>query len=355
MFATKRSDSEYLREPSRNTLKSLLEIPFEKDDTIPPAHHNATYSHVQETVKSLSLIPPCTIEQLYNDEAQTYIENSLRHLKHATSQDELGLYILFGFESTDELARIRKLRQHLDKFPTDKIINRRLLLECSVNAHTELCTPTDIERILSVLPDNAAYWLDVANYFAGINDDVQFQASLKKALESNSYDETFVSEIVALVRFLDATQTHSFANVAAAAIGFEAAVVWAVDNTLDKCFADDINVELSDLCLQLGKDMENRSKHTLSKQTGIAIQTNIAKRKNNFELATQLEQHNLAISDEMKMKRESITPHALYDRDLFETWQLNTQMQGDVAAINTVEKVLLNKLQNPSYIPCPTM
>lgn len=297
-------------------------------------------------------LPSCGFDQITYDNAARDIQEYLKSLANSSNETESRMYALFGFSSSEASQRVSLIRQHLKRFPNDKVVARRLLLECSIASKSELCPEQEVSQILTILPDNAAYWQDVANYYAGIEDDSKFEESLSLALQSNSYDETFVSELLEFVTFLDQAQVADFPEIVFHASGYAAAVPWALANINKRCLNDINPGYISDMCFQLGRDMEQRGKQLLTTQIGIQIQIKIAKKNGQENLVHYLSAKASAMDQAASIANYEVIGHAAYDRELFSVWQNVLQSSGELASLNAVQKEIFNKLKDPNYVLC---
>jgi hypothetical protein len=229
----------------------------------------------------------CSLESFVEEEED--IEVQLQHfqsLSSSTSQDRQLEYILFA--QLPDKSKLELLLEYNDKFPNNSLALMETVSLCALISNSK-CNKGLIDKAIASDKDNGAMWLHSALFFASKSDDYGVLTSISELLKTPFFNEKHGERITLYGQALEGTAAYDFHSNIIGGIGVEAARPSSFNHILKWC-KERGAISKINACLQLGSNLEKRSKTGMSQLMGMHIQKLIFKAEGNIELYQLLEE-----------------------------------------------------------------
>jgi hypothetical protein len=271
----------------------------------------------------------CSQESFVEEEG--YIEAQQQHfqsLSSSTSQDRQLEYVLFAQLPPDK-SRLELLLEYNDKFPNNSLALMETVSLCA-NTSNSKCNKSLIDVAIASDKDNGAMWLHSALFFASQSDDDGVLTSISELIKTPFFNEKYGERIKLYAQALEGTGAYDFHTNIVGGIGVEAARSTGFMHIFKWCKERGAITKIN-ACLQLGSNLEKRSKTGMSQLIGMNIQKLIYKAEGNIELDQSLEKASKTLMKPLNStefhKASSLMFH---NEKLLRHWLNNLDVIGEV-------------------------
>ena len=299
-------------------------------------------SIVQCDLKSLEI-------ELKNNDG---IIDFMQSLGLSSSVDDQVAYSLFS-PPTQGKIRLDLLKEFNQQFGDNKYVLMDLIGYCIGKIADKSCNQNLLDSAIAIEGDNGALWFKVASYHARRGDDQATQNAIKELIEAPFYDDY---EFKYLELFMDAAKgapKYNFSANAIIALGVNSSKPrWFGDISKFCGRPDQVNDQIADLCLNLGRILEQRSQALLLNNFGIQLQKRIYRAQYNEQAFLLLDQKSNLPSAMTSDAFNQAVGLSLFDPDLFQAWLNNLTEYGEEQAAKMLieQAILLSSDQH--YNPC---
>ena len=235
-------------------------------------------------------------------------------------------FALFAPLANDE-SRLDLLLKYNEKFPNNTLVLMEAISLCT-NTSSSKCSETFIDKALVSDKENGAMWLHSILYFASQGDDEQVINSIDGLVKTSFYNEKYGERVKLYVQALAGSNTINYHTNVVSGLATEATREIGYSHILDWCEEGvDISIR-ADACLRLGRNLEKRSKTSISQLMGIALQSFVHEAENNNESYQSMESeklNNLMMSKSF-FKASSLLYH---DEKFLRNWLNNIDSIGE--------------------------
>lgn len=214
------------------------------------------------------------------------------------------------------------------------------------------CTQELIEQLQDTQHDNAAFWIEVANYHATRKNYESMQEAMQRAVDATSYDSYHFKNVMLYSQGLAGTEADNFTTNTMMAFGTEAARVVNYD-ALKYCKNNlSSRQEFRGLCISFAKTIEQDADLLIANLIGNGFLQKFYTEINDYAAADESAKMGKLLkinSDEFNRA----TAIAFNDERVLRFWLETLVQNGERKAA----EMLINEVQflskNPDYQPCP--
>ncbi|TPH16591.1 hypothetical protein [Litorilituus lipolyticus] len=299
---------------------------------------------------------------IYNCAGQNtpYIENAeqiqaefITQLQASSSSEHQFAAILFN-HNIDEQKRFDLLINYKERYPDNPMLMFDIIGRCSDKKNS--CDKALIEQAVELDRNNAALWLLLANYYLGNSMKPLAFEAMELAIKATSFKDYYFNEIALFMESAEGGLNVEFPHKAAWAIGIWAAKPLWTSELTNLCMEnEELTPEQNQLCVGVGKLMEQNSSSTIESLIGNKIQQKGYQREGNEELVASL-QKQADINEKLyafSEKQWSASTLMLFDEKLFQYWLDAAINYGEHKAQQLLYKEAITLSKNEYYNPCP--
>jgi hypothetical protein len=282
---------------------------------------------VEETSNEGNIVE-CSLESFV--EAEEDIEAQLQHfqsLSSSTSQDRQLEYILFA--QLPDKSKLELLLEYNDKFPNNSLALMETVSLCTLISNSK-CNKSLIDAAIASDKDNGAMWFHSALFFASKSDDDGVLTSISELIKTPFFNEKYGERIKLYAQALEGTGAYDFHTNIVGGIGVEAARPSPFNHIFKWCKESETITKIN-ACLQLGINLEKRSKTGMSQLLGMHMQKLIFKAEGNIELAHSLEEASETLMKPLYSKEfKKASSLMFHNEKLLRHWLDNLDLIGEV-------------------------
>jgi len=275
-------------------------------------------------------IVECDPASLIEEDSYFEIQQQyLKSLSNSTSQDRLLEYVLYA-ELPEGESRLDLLLEYNEKFTNNSLALMETVSLCTYSSNNK-CTKSFIDAAIASDKENGAMWLQSVLFFASRGNDEGVINSISELAKTSLFNEKYGERIKLYAQSLAGSNATDFHTNVVSGIGIEAARVIGYSHIFGWCKDGLDEINKASACLNLGRNLEKRSKTSISQLIGIAIQQLIHKAESDTELYQLLEKEREKLSKPMMNKQfykaSSLMSH---DEKLLRNWLNNMDSIGEV-------------------------
>ncbi|WP_019029797.1 hypothetical protein [Colwellia piezophila] len=303
-----------------------------------------------------SYIVPCNREyydNIYDDDFYEKLTDFHDYLAKSNAAEDKLAYVLFS-AYTQQTPQLDLLQNYLQEYPDNQLALMDLIGECSKNLQHNTCSQVQFDRLSKVDSNNAALWLQIANFHAANGDKQATLNAIQKANKATQFNDYYYHYLSLFMQVSKGAIDINDKQRLITGIGIQAArSIWISDLSNFCTSVDNLANDKNHACLTLGQLMEEEGKHLVVNLIGMGIQSKIYQAENNDELLKQLSTRKETLwNPRVSQLNFDASNLMIADEKLFQYWLSNALIYGEVKAANMLikEAILLSK--NPDYNPC---
>ena len=332
------------KKPSSEKNKQLIEpitISAQKPKTV-----------LGEETSNEGNIVECSLESFVEEEVD--IEAQLQHfqsLSRSTSQDRQLEYILFA--QLPDKSKLELLLEYNDKFPNNSLALMETVSLCTFISNSK-CNKSLIDVAIASDKDNGAMWLHSALFFASKSDDESVLTSISELIKTPFFNEKYGERIKLYAQALEGSGAYDFHTNIVGGIGVESARPTGFMHILKWCKENGAITKIN-ACLQLGSNLEKRSKTGMSQVMGMHIQKLIYKAEGNIELAHSLEEASETLMKPLYSKEFNKASSLMFHNEkLLRHWLENLDVLGELESAEVLIEEAIYISQEKGINLCKT-
>ena len=314
------SNTTVTKNPSSGENKQLIE-PITLNSQQPKA------KLVEEASNEENIIE-CSQESFVEEEED--IEAQLQHfqsLSSSTSQDRQLEYILFA--QLPDKSKLELLLEYNNKFPNNSLALMETVSLCTLISNSK-CNKSLIDAAIASDKDNGAMWLHSALFFASQSDNDGVLTSISELLKTPFFNEKYGERIKLYAQALEGTGAYDFHTNIIGGIGVEAARPLPFNHIFKWC-KESATITKINACLQLGINLEKRSKTGMSQLLGMHMQKLIFKAESNIELYQLVEEASKTLMKPLYSKEfHKASSLMFHNEKLLRHWLENLDVIGEI-------------------------
>ena len=275
------------------------------------------------------------------------------YLEKSTIPENKLAYILFA-NHTPQTSQLELLQSYLKEYPNNKLARMDLIGHCSSNTEHNACDQKLFEQAAEIDGDNAALWLQIANFYAAKGNKQETINAINMANKASQFNDYYYQHLSLFIDVSKGTLDVSESLKAITGIGILAATQIPIMAITKFCTAiDTLTADENQACLMLGEQMDKKGRNLLYNSVGIAIQSKIYQAEANEELSALVEARKSDLYSPKKSRLHNRAVNLMIaDEKLFQYWLSHAVNYGEVKAANMLIEEAISLSKNKHYNPC---
>jgi len=272
----------------------------------------------------------CLSNITFDEEARmANITHYLQSLDNFFSESASLYYAMYAKPLEGE-TRLDLLFEYYEQFPSSPIVTMDLISQCAISSD-ERCTKNFIKDAINSDSNNGAMWFSAITFYATKGDDERVLDSVEGLEKTTFFNERFGEKALLYAQALEGSNSNNFNLNALAGVG-KAASTFPLYSAITKWCQEGLDeLARANACLNLGKQLETRSKTLTSNVIGIALQKNVFEYEGDTDSIQLIEKSRKEL---MKRPEETLFQKAsimlILDERLLRSWLNNIDFQGEL-------------------------
>ena len=262
------------------------------------------------------------------------------------------LALLFQAPNTNEAENIFSLNLS----NSNNLTYNKKLLHCLQNFDKRYCNEKLFDQAENADKDNAYLWYLIATIHFAQQDNTKAREALALATRKAHFNNYYYETIGFIEQNIQLHSAIAFSSRLIAGLGVASAQSGiGFSFIIDYCKENQADIDVADLCLQTGLQLEKRSKTLFPSLMGLAIQDIHYRHYFKTDALSETTQKRKNYQNNYTMNRDYDATVALmlYDERLGQTWLNVGLAKGEAKSISQTINEAIIFSQDESYTPCP--
>ena len=269
--------------------------------------------------------------------------------------EDLDSRISFPLMTISNSDTVLDTLMELQEFaPNHKVLSQHILAAC-LGTH-DRCASDVFENAIDLDSQNGSIWLLYAQYESIRGNKEKATSLLKRASQTSFFDEYYwgyLDNFRAAFASAGAQVSPPIAySIVAKALDTSTMLSAPYNELIDICKKqNDASNDTQDVCVALGKHMEENGSSLISRHIGLAIQRIVHEQRSNQTALELIEKRTQKLRSFSK-KASQATELILQSRKLSYEWYEQLSTRGEVAGLEYNLNQAIELSKNPGFDPC---